>query len=363
MASYMELSFLKALYDRPGPFATVYLDMRRTEAPRAIEVRQHVRCKELADQGAPPETVEVVERFIRDERERREFGCLAVFAAGEEIVHSDLLGGRPRADLATYAPLPHVVPLLQQRGEPVSWLVAVANRLGARITYVSADGDRCETVVPPSVASPVHKTKGCDMTRQAHGQRAAEDSWRTNAKRVAQAVEQFACSAEVIVLAGDVRARADVLKELTEPTLARTVESERSGGPSLEADVRAAVERRRDARIADAMERFYEQLTRGGRAADGQPAVVKALRNAQVASLLVDRCVAAPVWTGPRCTDLATSPRELRDLGVPDPIPSRADAALVRALAGTDGELLLVTVDGWRATEGLGALLRYGGER
>ena len=68
----MDLLFLRALYDRPGPFASVYLDMRRTEATRTVEVCRHVRCKELADKGAPPETIEAVERVVRDEKERRE---------------------------------------------------------------------------------------------------------------------------------------------------------------------------------------------------------------------------------------------------------------------------------------------------
>jgi hypothetical protein len=113
--------------------------------------------------------------------------------------------------------------------------------------------------------------------------------------------------------------------------------------------------------VVAAVERFEEQLTKGRRAVAGLVPVVEALRNAQVANLLVDpgADMGVPVWVGPRCTDLAATAGELRDLGVPEPVEDRADAALIRALAGTDGELLLVTLDGWDAEGGLGALLRY----
>jgi Bacterial archaeo-eukaryotic release factor family 2 len=363
MACDMDLSFLRALYDRPGPFASVYLDMRRTEDPRAVEVRRHVQCKELADQEAPPETIAAVERVVRDEKERRESGCLAVFACGGEVAYAALLDGPPREEVARYAPLPHVVPLLEQRGEPVSRLVAVVNRLGANLTCVAADGTRWGAVVPPSVEAPVHKPKGGDMFRQPHVQQAAEEAWRANAKKTARVIDQTvgSCGFELVVIAGDVRERAAVLEQLSEPVLARTVES-RAGGPGLDADVAETVRRTRAARMTSAVERFNEQLRKGRRAVDGLRPVVGALRNAQVASLLLDGRADAltPVWTGPRCTDLATSPDELRDRGVADPVPDRADAALVRALAGTDGELLLITLDDWRAYQGLGALLRYG---
>lgn len=359
----MDLSFLRALYDRPGPFASVYLDMRRTESPRALEVHRHVRCKELADQGAPPETIAAVERVVQDEKEQRESGLLAVFASRGQVAYSVLLDGSPCSVPARYAPLPHVHPLLAQRGEPVARLVAVVNRLGAEIGCVARDGTRWDAEVPPAVIFPVHKPKSGDMLRQPHTQRAAEDAWRANAKRIAQAVARTAaaCAPDVVVLAGDVRARAAVREELPDAVLARTVESDRSAGRGLDAEVAAAVEARRVGRIRSAVDRFEEQLTKNGRAVGGLSAVVAALRAARVASLLVQdgTGAATPVWTGPRCTDLATSPGELRDLGVPDPVADRADAALIRALTGTDGELLLVAPDEWRATQDMGALLRY----
>jgi hypothetical protein len=359
----MDLSFLRALYDLPGPFASVYLDMRRTSGARAVEVHRRVRCKELADEGAPPETIAAVDRAVQDRWECRESGCLAIFACGDRIAYQEVLAGPPREEVSRYAPLPHVAPLLAQRGEPVSHLVAVVNRLGARLTCVPADGPRWDVEVPPSAESPVHKPKGGDMFRQPHVQQAAEESWHANAKKTARAIDQAvgAHGFELVVIAGDVRARAALLDHLSEPVRARAVETA-AGGPALAADVAATVRRARTARMASAAERFAEQLTKGRRAVDGLPAVVGALRNAQVASLLIDDRAdpGIDVWTGPRCTDLATAPDDLRERGVTDPVPDRADAALIRALVATDGELLLIDLDGWRAHEGVGALLRFG---
>jgi Bacterial archaeo-eukaryotic release factor family 2 len=189
------------------------------------------------------------------------------------------------------------------------------------------------------------------------------------------------CGPQFVVVAGDGWTRGAVLEALSEPVLARTVESP-SVGPSLEDDVAAALARVRDERLTAAVDRFNERRGKDGRAVDGLHAVVRALADGQVASLLLACRPPAPggtdrggempagpagdgttasrtVWIGPRCTDLATGPDELRDRGVTEPVPDRADAALIRALAGTDGELLLVTLEDWRAAHGVGALLRY----
>src|SRR3954451_13496298 len=102
----MGVSFLQSLYDSPGPFASVYLDMRRAteDAPKVIELRWRALHRELAEQGTPAATVEAIDRVVAEENTQRESGTLAVFAADGEVVHFDLLPGQPRAELARYAP-------------------------------------------------------------------------------------------------------------------------------------------------------------------------------------------------------------------------------------------------------------------
>ena len=49
----------------------------------------------------------------------------------------------------------------------------------------------------------------------------------------------------------------------------------------------------------------------------------------------------------------------LREAGVKEPVKVRADAALVRAVAGTGAQLFLVTPEQVELDHGIGAVLRY----
>ncbi|MFL6052165.1 MAG: Vms1/Ankzf1 family peptidyl-tRNA hydrolase [Actinoallomurus sp.] len=360
----MDVTFLKSLYDSSGPFASVYLDIRRIteDAPKAIELRRRARQRELVEQGTPPAMIEAMVRLVDEENAQRESGTLAMFAAGGEVVHYEVLPGEPRVELAHYAPLPHVKPLLVQRGEPIAYLSATVDRLGGELTCVSRDGDRRVIAVKPEEDFPVRKTKAGDMFRQDKQQRAAEEVWRTNAKKVAHkmvaAVDD--CGADIVVLAGDVRARKAVREELPESVLARVVDAG-GAGPTLDEEIARAVQHKREEQLAALLDQFDEQLTKKARAVEGLDGVTDALRKGQVASLfLEDRLDSSTtLWTGPHPTDVATSAELLRELGVADPVEDRADAALIRALAGTDGDLQLLPPESLPAEAGVGALLRY----
>lgn len=360
----MDVTYLKPLYDRPGPFASVYIDMRRTteDAPKVIELRWRARQRELVDQGTPPETVEALDRIVAEENTQRESGTLAAFAAGGEVVHHELLPGPTLAELARYAPLPHVKPLLAQRGQPIAYLAAVVDRLGGEITCVSRDGERRIIKVKPEEDFPVRKTKAGDMFRQDKQQRAAEEVWRTNAKKVAQAIVTAAeeCGVEVVVLAGDVRARKAVQEELTEPILSRVVDAG-PAGPTLEEEISRAVELKRHEHLMSIVDRFNEQLTKQGRAVEGMEGVADALRKGQVACLLLEDGPDSrtTLRIGPNPAELSTSAVLLHELGVAEPVEDLADAALIRALAATDGELLLVPPESLRPDSRVGAVLRY----
>ncbi|GAB3968591.1 Vms1/Ankzf1 family peptidyl-tRNA hydrolase [Actinoallomurus acanthiterrae] len=360
----MDVTFLKSLYDIPGPFASVYLDMRRAteDAAKVIELRWRALHRELVEQGTPAATVEAIERVVAEENIQRESGTLAVFAADGEAVHSEVLSGTPRAELARYAPLPHVKPLLAQRGHPIAYLVARVDRLGGEITCVSRGGDRRTITVKPDEDFPVRKTKAGDMFRQDKQQRAAEEVWRTNAKKVAHAIVGAVddCCGDIVILAGDVRARTAVQEELSEPVLSRVVDAG-GAGPTLDEEITRAVELKRAEHLTSLVSRFDEQLTKHGRAVEGMEGVTDALRKGQVACLfLEDRPDSSiTLWTGPQATDVATSADRLRELGVADPVADLADAALIRALARTDGELVLLPPESLRAESGAGALLRY----
>ncbi|HEX8628120.1 MAG TPA: peptide chain release factor 1, partial [Catenuloplanes sp.] len=96
-------------------------------------------------------------------------------------------------------------------------------------------------------------------------------------------------------------------------------------------------------------------------ASGGLAAVVSALQRAQVDTVLLvdDPSSTDTLWIGPAPMQVATSADELRAMGVEDPVEVRADAALLRAVAGTDAALVLVGPGEAPLPHGVGAVLRY----
>ncbi|MFF5260266.1 Vms1/Ankzf1 family peptidyl-tRNA hydrolase [Actinomadura viridis] len=358
----MDLSFLKPLYSRSGPYASVYADLTRTteDAGKAAELRWRALRTELEAQGAPGDTLRAVERTVDEElRDRRSEG-LVLFAADGEVVHAERFPHAPRATFARVSPLPHVLPYLAERGERFPHLLATVDRRGGEIDCFEPDGRHRHVDVPGDEEYPIRQTKAGDWN-QSRFQRSAEKVWRSNAKKVGREIDKAArnCGAEAVVIAGDPRARTAVLEEISEGVLERTVEADRGDG--LDDDLSRILELKSTERIMTVAERFERELANGERAVAGLPTTVEAVRRGQVESLLLDDDPDSParLWVGPDPSQVAASPDELRRLGVDDPWEERADAALIRAVAATDGDLVVLPAEGPDATVGVGAVLRY----
>ncbi|GAA4315612.1 hypothetical protein GCM10023178_25710 [Actinomadura luteofluorescens] len=109
-------------------------------------------------------------------------------------------------------------------------------------------------------------------------------------------------------------------------------------------------------------ERFDRELANGQRAVSGLDATTEAVRQARVETLLLadEPDSQARLWVGPDPSQVATTAEELREeFGVSDPREERADAALVRAAAATDGELVVLPSDGPAPALQVGAVLRF----
>ncbi|MFC5753821.1 Vms1/Ankzf1 family peptidyl-tRNA hydrolase [Actinomadura rugatobispora] len=358
----MELSFLKPLYSRPGPYASVYADLTRTteDAGKAVELRWRALHAELEAQGAPKPTLRAVERAVEEEVERRRSEGLVIFAADGEVVFSERFEHAPRTPLARVSPLPHVMPYLSDRGERFAHLVAHVDRRGGEIDCVDPEGRHRHIDVPGDEEYPIRKVKAGDWN-QSRFQRSAENVWKSNAKKVAREIDKVARAshAEAVVIAGDARARTAVLEEISDGVLEHTVESDRGNG--LDGELSRILDLKSTERILTVAERFERELANGERAVAGLPATVEAVRRGQVETLLIDDDPASParLWTGPQPFEVATTPDDLRPLGVDDPVEERADAALIRAVAATDGDVVVLPSDGPNASLGVGAVLRY----
>ncbi|MCC5577874.1 peptide chain release factor 1 [Microtetraspora sp. AC03309] len=355
----MRLDSLRHLYERPGPFASVYLETARTteEVANALELRWRRIDEELARAGAPAELRGAVGELVADPLEAAP--GRAVFAEGSSVALTEPLAAPPRREIARWSPLPHVVPMLAQRGEAVPHLQVLADHAGADV-IVSCGGPKRELSVE-AADWPIQKT-GQGGRSQTRYERDAEETWRLNAVATAEVIdkESHGIGAEVIVLAGEPQTRHMIMEALGKDTAGRVVVAERgSRAPgSASEPFQAEVDRALAAWVRKggaALLAAYQ----AGPYATGLAETARALREGRVRTLLLrdDPSADATLWIGPEGNQLAADPGELSDLGVELPMEERADAALARAVAVTGAELWFVPeLD---SPDGVGAVLRF----
>jgi len=215
----------------------------------------------------------------------------------------------------------------------VHWLRVLVDRTGGDLVL---DSGRTLRTVRGSDRYPISKARPGGWSQPRY-QRAAEENWDRNAKEVAEAIAHAVdeVGAEVVILAGDVRAR-QLLAEHLPPAVARRVTQTDAGSRAAGADpepldeateeaVRVLVARRHD-ELLDA----YRAGRAHGLAVAGVAAVRTPLEWGQVETLLIS-------------TELPDDPGE----------------ELVAGAVGEDAEVVLVAPDQERLPEGVGAVLRY----
>ncbi|MGP3952427.1 baeRF2 domain-containing protein [Streptomyces sp. 7N604] len=376
----MELGFLKPLFDRPGPWASVYIDTTRAteDAPAQQRLRERAIAGQLIDTGADAYTTRAVMKRLADEPVAGSPPGRALFAAGAEVVLDIPLARSPIVGEATWSTLPHIAPLPGLVDDLPPCLVAYVDRTGADLEF--RDAYRRE---------PVGRAEGREWRNHRslpedryewHYRNKTENIWNENAEFIAAEIARRwpESGAEVLVLVGDPRERRAVHNELPEQVQAVAVEVERGNRSSADGqlDRRIAEVREKQARtrLEGALERF--RIGRGrpgehragpvdtgpGEAAEGVPAVVNAARSHQVATLLLAQAASdagRDVWIGPEPDQIAVQRSETQAMGVAKPERARADDALMRSAAVADAELLLVPEGMPGPAGGLGAVLRW----
>ncbi|MGW3788235.1 baeRF2 domain-containing protein [Micromonospora chokoriensis] len=363
----MQLSFLRPLYDRPGPWCSVYLDASADteDAHPALDLRWRALQSQLADQGADEASIAALDRVIRGHDPMVGDYGLAVFASHGRVVLSEYLSAPPLRDLASFAPLPHVMPLLAQRGEQVAWVRVLADRTGADAIAISAGGVPRKAHVVGRETFPIRKPQPGGWSQDIY-QKAAMEAWHHNAGDVTAATVELAekVGAEVVVVAGDIRATGMIAAQMPprwQDLMVRTDAGSRAAGADqtmLDDLTVQTIAEVADQRIAAALDKFGVQEDVGG----GLDAVVSALQRNQVDTMIIvdDPSANGELWIGAEPTEIAVDPGQLAAMSVDEPQRVRADAALVRALVGTDAALTVLGADeAPELTDGVGAVLRY----
>ncbi|GGT06788.1 baeRF2 domain-containing protein [Streptomyces chromofuscus] len=370
----MDLAFLHPLYEHPGPWASVYVDLSQhgEDTPHERHLTAEAMSRELAGQGADEGTCRAVRDAIEELKHSPEPHGRALFARAGEVVLDPPLARAPRRSRAAWAPLPRATPLLDLTGEDAVAVVAYIDRRGADFELRSAlTREKAGTVTGRQW--PVHRTSSADWSER-HFQLRVENTWDHNAAEIADALAvcQEETRADLLILVGDDRERRAVHERLPKRLLDRVVESAHGAGSRLlDGDVEEArathVRRHAEAEL----ERFLaarapDDEGRTG-TVEGVPALVEAAREHRIDELVVrpdGGDTHREVWIGEDADQLAVRRTDLKILGEQTSWSARADDALIRSAVATDAPAIsLAPVEAARERDvpvgGLGALLRW----
>jgi len=369
---------IRQLYKHPGPFATVYFDGSRTteQGQHEVELRWRRLRSELQRAGAEETVLTAMDGAVNsDVSAGGRHGHLVVADADGVLLLDETTDEPPLREYAAWSRLPHLMPFLARRSEVVPHVVVLADRAGANI-YVNTGNseaklnrERPESLSGPD-QQPIHKT-GRDTWSERHFQNRVDNSWAENAADVAESVSQHVkeVAAQLVLVAGDVRARTLVLEAVAERVppaveITETAAGGRADGAALEPIEQAvhdAILRIRWRHRRAVLERLRQGVGRGDYAVAGIEPVLQALRNGQVETLVIsdDPSSTERAWIGNEPLQLARDREQLSQYGVSEPVSDRLDAALVRAVAGSAADLLITPNAHAYLDGGIGATLRY----
>lgn len=337
----MRLDFIRPLYERRGPYASVYLGAL-TRPERGTHWHS---VRDQLDHHVDKATMDALE-----EEALRAAAGRALFATHGDVVLAESLAEAPY-EMAVWTPLPHITPLLLRRGENVPHLRVIVDHAGAELTMFGSGSPR--TSIVEAASWPLQKTAQGGWSQKRY-ERAVDETWEKNAVAVAHEIDEQVrrIGAELILVAGEPKSRSYLLHHLGTKSADRVTMVEhgsREDHGQFEADVERALDDWLGRKRAELLERHQESAGPTGTAR-----VSHALREGRVHALLMPGELPKPVWIGGGGTQLATDQGELRRWGVSEPVQERSDSALVRAAAMTDAELWFTD-----AVSDVAAVLRY----
>lgn len=353
---------LRRILSKHGPFASVCFDTSHDTEGAGGPSELHWRSidAELDRSGARPRIRRLLAQAITlHPAARGRYGRLLI-ADETEVLADERLPWPPDTETVRVSPLPYLLPLIEMQAEKVPHVVALVDRVGSELYSLDGHGSELEESLR-CLDQPVPELRRDDRSRRTIRHR-VEDTAHRDIRQFAHELDRLADTvhAEVVVLAGEARARAQLRAAFD--AKGRDVIEARSGTltpasdpKALDAEVRYILHRVVAQRRRRVLERFTAEIERpDGLAVAGLAATTTALRAATVERLLLDRTAlgdrlvlagAAPNFVIGSATNGSTG--EMR----------RADEALPVAALAIGAEITLVdAVAGLR--DGVGAVLR-----
>lgn len=366
----MKLDTVRPIYEHAGPFVSLHLDVSRdTETGRQqIDSRWTTTRHELERRSIPGALIDQLEQRLREPTHVKGPVRRTIIATPEEVLFDDVRAGRsPWPETVEVGPLPDLAGWVSMADGQFPFLIVRADRLGADLElYLAANAGVAEAREVDG--SDLHLTKVPDGDwAQDKFQQRAENQWHENAQLAVAAIEELLVGrgVQLVVIAGDVRARADIAQMLGERddlTIVQTEAGGRAAGASDEA-LWAAVGKAVADVQAHAVDRVGQRLARGLAVAEGvvtgPDAVADALVKGAVEQLVLDlddahaTAVSAADHPGLALPTAAEKAGELP-----------ADQVLIAAAALTDAEVSVVPHElplprELTLSSGVAALLRW----
>jgi hypothetical protein len=362
----MQPDRFRQLVDAKGPFASVYFDDSHDteDAAEQLDIKLRDLRSVLEEQGAEPAVTEGLEQAIRDSAPAVGKSGRAMVAASGGVLFDQRLPGPPPSLVVRVSDLPYLIPVVEHASQQPDFAVVAVDHAGGDIELHHHGRVVKETVDGP--AYPVHKASSAESPGYGDPQRTADNARRKNVQTVADRVTALVdeLSPEVVFVVGEVRSRTDLVSELPERVVERSVELSVGARTDIAEDelhrgISEEFERRHRAALDDVAERFVAELRRdSGLATEGIAGVTAGLRLAAVETLIIGDMGDATVVAGDDLATVSPSAEVLSQFGVPPTQVLRADEALPM-LAISTGAALMPAAEQIDPADGIGAILRY----
>jgi hypothetical protein len=361
---------LAPLKGATAQFASVAVDATRVDRAGGDDAVRHweQEARHLRDLGAHEDDVAALGDAVTAPTGVGGEHTRVAVATGGRVVLDLVLPGRPVRDESLHGPVPHLMPVARALAGAVPHAVVRLDRAGADIELVGPKGEVEAEQEVEGGHDVLHKVPGGGWSHRRYQER-VEDSTARNVGQVARHLDGLVRRQrpEVVLVMGDEQAVAELRAQAGAELSDRLVVLDsggRAAGTSPDAEqeaVDAALEAHRQQRRAAVLDEFAEQRNRQQRAVESLEDVVDALRRGQVDRLLLqdDPTSTLRLWVGEEPLQVGVTEQDARDAGAGSPVEVRADAALLWALLGSDGDITLVEAEEVELIDGIGALLRW----
>lgn len=371
----MDLSRTREIFERPGPFATVYLEAEQAgeNSAKQVELRWRDLQKQLKQDGADDKTLAALDDELGGERAGSITGVGRVLVASAEgiLFDDEVEAVGAHGDVAVWSPLPELGRYYRMQTGSVRTLLAIVDQTGGDLYELVAsydagareldeqhvEGDAVETVHKPREGGNAHKQR----------QRRHEQATYQNAEEVVAGLRSAASSfrPQVIALAGEVQGRQAVRSQL--PTELAEITEELDAGSRAAGASEAALEDEL-LRVAGAVatgeetrvrERFLEGKGHAN-AVEGLEPVLEAARQGAVDTLLVvdGQQVPGELYVGSSPEQISTDPANLKEMSDIEPVARPSEQVLLRAVGALGGQVQVLG-GGTTLQDGVGAILRF----